>query len=316
MNIFKAHSFLVVFFVTHAAAAEVDWKGEERKTTKMAYELLQDGAKLSNLENTPFHRAYMSNKLSCQEKEPVQHYRVKHAEVKFHHKIEQQAWKLFRVKHGEETKKKTRVRSSSSWSMSLHCIVILCPWLSFILWNHAPYVATAQQRRSWERVRPFFWVWVETMRLMYQRLNKDEAGNESDHFFGFRLKPCASCINGSTKTRLGTSQTIFFGFGLFVLQSKNFSRMAIQHTQPLLDGLATQTPSCVSCVRNISKLAGRGLCRNSSLSPRCPFSLHKHYTAILDPNLFESTVPQKYGKLHISGLRVWCLFLIKFMDNS
>ena len=40
-----------------------------------------------------------------EEKGLAQHFGVKHPEVKFEEKLEQQAWRLFRVKHGEETRR-------------------------------------------------------------------------------------------------------------------------------------------------------------------------------------------------------------------
>ena len=83
----------------------------------MADELMADGAEISNLENKPFHRAYIGRKLPCphvlclpelgkaffEEKGLAQHFRAKHPEVKFEEKLERQAWRLFRVKHGEDT---------------------------------------------------------------------------------------------------------------------------------------------------------------------------------------------------------------------
>ena len=69
-------------------------------------------------ENRPFHWAYLSRKLPCshilcraelgravfEETRLVQHVRVKHAGVKCDEKFEREAWRLFRFKHGEETK--------------------------------------------------------------------------------------------------------------------------------------------------------------------------------------------------------------------
>jgi len=85
---------------------------------KMAVELMADGGDMVNLENRPFHCAYLSHKLPCphvlcraelgraffEETGLVQHFRAKHAAEKFDEKIKGQAWRLFKVKHGEETK--------------------------------------------------------------------------------------------------------------------------------------------------------------------------------------------------------------------
>ena len=96
-------------------------KGERRLADpvfKMADELMADGAEILNLENRPFHRAYLSRKLPCphilcraelgraffEETGLVQHVRVKHAGVKCDEKFKREAWRLFRFKHGEETK--------------------------------------------------------------------------------------------------------------------------------------------------------------------------------------------------------------------
>ena len=96
-------------------------KGERRLADpvfKMADELMADGAEILNFENRPFHRAYLSRKLPCphilcraelgrafcEETGLVQHVRVKHAGVKCDEKFKREAWRLFRFKHGEETK--------------------------------------------------------------------------------------------------------------------------------------------------------------------------------------------------------------------
>ena len=96
-------------------------KGERRLADpvfKMVDELMADGAEILNLENRPFHRAYLSRKLPCphilcraelgrafcEETGLVQHVRVKHAGVKCDEKFKREAWRLFRFKHGEETK--------------------------------------------------------------------------------------------------------------------------------------------------------------------------------------------------------------------
>ena len=79
---------------------------------------MADGAEILNLENSPFHRAYLSCKLPCphilcraelgraffEETGLVQHVRVKHARVKCNEKFKREACRLFRFKHGEETK--------------------------------------------------------------------------------------------------------------------------------------------------------------------------------------------------------------------
>ena len=87
---------------------------------KMALQLMAEDSEISNLENRLFYRAYLVKKLPCphvhrtaqlggvffEERGLVQHYRAKHAADRFRcydEKIERQAWRLFRVKHGEET---------------------------------------------------------------------------------------------------------------------------------------------------------------------------------------------------------------------
>ena len=80
---------------------------------------MADEAEILNLENRPFHRVYLSGKLSCphtlcraelsraffEETGLVQHFRAKHVGVKCDEKIEREAWRLFKFKPGEETKK-------------------------------------------------------------------------------------------------------------------------------------------------------------------------------------------------------------------
>ena len=87
---------------------------------KMADQLMAE-SEIVNLENRPFDQAYLVKKLSScphvhctaqlggaffEETGLVQHYRAKQAADRFRYyneKIERQAWRLFRVKHGKET---------------------------------------------------------------------------------------------------------------------------------------------------------------------------------------------------------------------
>ena len=62
---------------------------------KMAYQLMAEDSEISNLENRPFHRAYLVEKFTlssccphlggafCEETVLVQHYRAKHAADRF-----------------------------------------------------------------------------------------------------------------------------------------------------------------------------------------------------------------------------------------
>ncbi len=82
---------------------------------------MADDYAISNLENRPFHRAYLDKKLPCphvscaaqlggsfyEETGLAQYYRTNHAADRIgrlrDENIERQAWRLLRLKHGEET---------------------------------------------------------------------------------------------------------------------------------------------------------------------------------------------------------------------
>ena len=81
---------------------------------------MEEDSDISNLENRPFHWAYLVKKLPCphvhctaqlggelfEETGLEQHYWAKHTADHFRcydEKIKRQAWLLFRVKHGKET---------------------------------------------------------------------------------------------------------------------------------------------------------------------------------------------------------------------
>ena len=98
-------------------------KGERRLAEpvfKMADRIMADGGGISNFENRPFHHAYLDRKLPCphiscrneagkvffQEIRLAQHFRVKHAAVSFdEEKYNREAWRMFKLFHGEETKR-------------------------------------------------------------------------------------------------------------------------------------------------------------------------------------------------------------------
>ncbi|KAL9977737.1 hypothetical protein ACROYT_G015175 [Oculina patagonica] len=96
----------------------------ENPVFKMVDGLMADDYAISNLEIKPFHRAYLDKKLPCphvscaaqlggslfyEETGLAQHYRTKHAADRIgrlrDENIERQAWRLLRLKHGEETMK-------------------------------------------------------------------------------------------------------------------------------------------------------------------------------------------------------------------
>ena len=97
-------------------------KGERRLVDpvfKMADGLMADSIQTENFENRPFHRAYINRKLPCphiscrgeagklffEEKGLAQHFRAKHVGVFFdEEKFTQEAWRLFKFLHGQETK--------------------------------------------------------------------------------------------------------------------------------------------------------------------------------------------------------------------
>ena len=98
-------------------------KGERRLADpvfKMVDELMADGAEILNLENRPFHRAYLSRKLPCphilcraelgrafcEETGLVRHVRVKRAGVKCDEKFKREAWR------GDQKSLKMAVHSS------------------------------------------------------------------------------------------------------------------------------------------------------------------------------------------------------------
>ena len=76
---------------------------------KIADELMADNCEILNLENRPFHRAYLSRKLTCphilcrgklglsffEETGLAQHFRVKHVGERCD---EREAWRLFKFK--------------------------------------------------------------------------------------------------------------------------------------------------------------------------------------------------------------------------
>ena len=115
---------------------------------KMADLLMAEDREISNLENRPFHRAYLIRKLPCphvhctaqlgeaffEKTGLVQHYRVKHTADRircYDEKIEQQAWRLFRVKHGEETMR--HVEWLSTFRRGEVCKIYYCT--HYLTWN-------------------------------------------------------------------------------------------------------------------------------------------------------------------------------------
>ena len=92
---------------------------------------MADEAEILNLENRPFHRVYLSGKLSCphtlcraelsraffEETGLVQHFRAKHVGVKCDEKIEREAWRLFKFKHSKTSFEKN---CFSAWASTLN----------------------------------------------------------------------------------------------------------------------------------------------------------------------------------------------------
>ena len=108
----------------------------ENPVFKMADRVMADDCEILNLENRAFHCAYLERKLPCPhvhcgaelggvvfaESGLVQHYRVKHSADHIKclvESIKRQAWRLFRVKHGKETKQHIQ------W-LSTFCLAEVC----------------------------------------------------------------------------------------------------------------------------------------------------------------------------------------------
>ena len=76
---------------------------------KMADVLMADGGEILNLENRPFHRAYLSGKLPCprvqcrtelgqaffEQAGLVQHFRANHVGIRYDEQFEREAWRLY-----------------------------------------------------------------------------------------------------------------------------------------------------------------------------------------------------------------------------